>query len=186
MSSLYSNEIGLIHFVASVSALVFGSAVLLMTKGSKTHIRMGYCYVASMVVLLATAFMLYNLFGKWGIFHYFAVIASVTLALGMVPIFLRNHVKNWAYLHFSFMYWSVIGLYGAFVSEMMTRIPEVPFYNMVGFATAGVMLAGGIVFGFNKSKWMRIMGAISHQSKSKGEFAKKSTDESRQSTATQN
>jgi uncharacterized membrane protein len=160
MQNIINNEIGLIHFLASVSALVFGSAVLLMTKGSKTHIRMGYCYVVSMVVLLVTAFMLFNLFGKWGIFHYFAVIGSVTLALGMIPIFLRNHIRNWAYLHFSFMYWSVIGLYGAFVSEMMTRIPEVPFYNMVGFATAGVMLAGGIVFGFNKSKWMRIMGVV--------------------------
>ena len=171
MSSLFSSEIGLIHFVASILALILGTAVLIMTKGSKSHIRMGYFYVASMVVLLVTAFMLYNLFGKWGIFHYFAVISSVTLALGMIPIFLRNHIKNWAYLHFSFMYWSVIGLYGAFVSEMMTRIPEVPFYNMVGVATGGVMLFGGILFGINKAKWMKIMGAISKQSKSKGEFA---------------
>lgn len=161
MSSLFSSEIGLIHFVASVLALILGTAVLLMTKGSKTHIRMGYFYVASMVVLLVTAFMLYNLFGKWGIFHYFAVISSVTLALGMIPIFLRNDIKNWAYLHFSFMYWSVIGLYGAFVSEMMTRIPDTPLYNMVGLATGGVMLFGGIMFGINKPKWMKMMAAIS-------------------------
>lgn len=171
MSSLFSSEIGLIHFVASISALVFGTAVLLMTKGSKIHIRMGYFYVASMVVLLVTAFMLYNLFGKWGIFHYFAVISSLTLALGMIPIFLRNDIRNWAYLHFSFMYWSVIGLYGAFVSEMLTRIPEVPFYNMVGVATGVVMLVGGIVFGINKAKWMKIMEAISKQNRTKGEFA---------------
>jgi hypothetical protein len=132
---------------------------------------MGYFYVASMVVLLVTAFMLYNLFGKWGIFHYFAVISSVTLALGMIPIFLRNQIKNWAYLHFSFMYWSVMGLYGAFVSEMMTRIPETPLYNMVAVATGGVMLIGGIVFRFFKPKWMKIMGTIPKHTRSKGEFA---------------
>ena len=163
MYNLINNEIGLIHFIASVLALVFGSTVLAMTKGSKFHIRTGYLYVVSMLVMLATAFMLYNLFGKWGIFHYFAVISSFTLLLGMVPVFLRNQIKNWAYLHFSFMYWSVIGLYGAFVSEMMTRIPEVPFYNMVGLATAGVMLVGLILFGINKAKWMRMMVEISRK-----------------------
>ena len=163
MANLINNEIGLIHLIASVLALVFGSAVLMMTKGSKIHIRTGYLYVVSMVVLLVTAFMLYNLFGKWGIFHYFAVISSFTLLLGMVPVFLRNQIKNWAYLHFSFMYWSVIGLYGAFVSEMLTRIPQVPFYNMVGLATAGVMLVGGILFGINKAKWMRMMVEISRK-----------------------
>ncbi|MCL6258563.1 hypothetical protein M3O96_05655 [Aquiflexum sp. TKW24L] len=171
MQHIFNNEIGLIHFIASVLALGLGSAVLLMTKGSKTHIRMGYLYVASMAVLLVTAFMLYNLFGKWGIFHYFAVVSSLTLALGMIPIFLRNQIKNWAYLHFSFMYWSVMGLYGAFVSEMMTRIPETPLYNMVAVATGGVMVIGGIVFGFYKPKWMKIMGTIPKLKKSKGEFA---------------
>jgi uncharacterized membrane protein len=171
MLNLVNNQIGLIHFVASVMALLFGTAVLVMTKGSKKHIRVGYFYVVSMVVLLVTAFSLYNLFGRWGIFHYFAVISSITLLLGMVPIFKRNQIRNWAYLHFSFMYWSVIGLYGAFVSEMLTRIPEVPFYNMVGVATGVVMLVGGIVFGINKAKWMKIMGAISKQNRSKGEFA---------------
>lgn len=163
MYNLIKNEIGLVHFIASVLALIFGSAVLFMTKGSKTHIRTGYLYVVSMVVLLVTAFMLYNLFGKWGIFHYFAVLSSTTLLLGMVPIFLRNQFKNWAYLHFSFMYWSVIGLYGALVSELMTRIPEVPFYNMIGLATGGVMLVGGIFFGINKAKWRRLMIELSEK-----------------------
>ena len=160
MFSIVNNEIGLIHLIASMAALVFGTAVLMMTKGTKMHIRTGYFYVASMVILLVTAFMLYNLFGKWGIFHYFAVVSTFTLLLGMMPIFMRNQIKNWAYLHFSFMYWSVIGLYGAFVSEMMTRIPEVPFFGMVGLATAGVMVVGGIVFGFYKAKWLSLMATI--------------------------
>lgn len=158
MYNLINNQIGLTHFIASVLALVFGSAVLVMTKGSKIHIRTGYLYGVGMVVLLVTALMLYNLFGKWGVFHYFAVVSSCTLLLGMIPVFLRNQIKNWAYLHFSFTYWSVIGLYGALVSEMMTRIPEVPFYNRVGLATAGVMLVGGILFGINKTKWRKNIG----------------------------
>ena len=158
ISNLIQNEIGFIHLIASTAALVFGSAILLMTKGTKIHIRIGYAYFASMVIMLITAFMLYNLFGKWGIFHYFAIVSSLTLLLGMGPIMFRAHFKNWAYLHFSFMYWSVIGLYGAFVSEMMTRIPEAPLYNMVGLATGGVMVFGGIVFGFLKPKWMGILG----------------------------
>jgi hypothetical protein len=51
------------------------------------------------------------------------------------------------------MYWSVMGLYAAFVAETMVRIPDAPFYNMVGWATGGVMLIGGIAFGYYKKSW---------------------------------
>mgnify|MGYP006270489875 CR=1 FL=1 len=32
------------------------------------------------------------------------------------------------------MYWSVVGLYAAFAAEILTRIPDTPFLNMVGLA----------------------------------------------------
>ena len=57
------------------------------------------------------------------------------------------------------MYWSVMGLYGAFVAEMMVRIPRIViedgspnamFYNMIGIAVFFVM--GFAYFGIKKKQ----------------------------------
>ena len=60
------------------------------------------------------------------------------------------------------MYWSIMGVYGAFVSETLVRMPKVViesgipnsvFYNMTGIGTAIVMGLGVYFFLKNKSKW---------------------------------
>jgi len=158
MENLIGDTTGLIHLIASTIALITGTAVLLMTKGTKLHIQVGYAYVVSMGIIIVTAFMIYRLFGGWGIFHYTTLVSLVTIGLGMIPIWLKRPAKKWKYLHFSFMYWSVMGLYAAFAAEVLTRIPETPFYSMVGIATAVIMVTGGVVFGINKAKWMKLFG----------------------------
>jgi len=70
-------------------------------------------------------------------------------------------------LHFSFMYWSIMGVYGAFVSETLVRMPKVViesgipnsvFYQMTGIGTAIVMGLGVYFFLKNKSKWDKQFG----------------------------
>lgn len=60
------------------------------------------------------------------------------------------------------MYWSVIGVYGAFVSETLVRMPKVVvesgipnsvLYNMTGVGTAFVMGLGVYFFLKLKPKW---------------------------------
>jgi uncharacterized membrane protein len=152
---VYSN-IGFIHLIASILALVFGSLVLILEKGTKRHKQIGYAYFVSMIGVLATAFMIYRLFGRFGIFHVTAIISSVTLMFGIIPAILRKPVNNWLRLHFGFMFWSVIGLYAAFAAESLVRIPQTPFFGMVGIATFAVMIFGGIVFGIKQNKWAEI------------------------------
>jgi len=147
------NEIGLFHVFASIMALITGSWVLLSKKGTIMHIRIGYAYVISMAVLLGTAFNLYHLFGKWGIFHYMALVSTVTLVMGMIPVLQKPRKSHSIYYHFSWMYWSVFGLYAAFVSEMLTRLPQTPFFGMVFFATFATMAIGGLIFGIKKEQW---------------------------------
>lgn len=161
MEHFVSDTTGLIHVIASVLSLVFGTMVLALQKGTKNHVKVGYAYVISMAVVILTSFMMYNLFGKWGVFHYAAVVSLFSISMGMIPIWTKRPLNSWKYYHFSFMYWSVIGLYAAFVSEILTRVPETPFYNMVGIATFGVMLIAGIVFGVKKAKWEAVFGAES-------------------------
>lgn len=155
MESIITSTTGLIHFIAGLIALVAGSAVLLMEKGTQTHKKIGYIYCLSMVILIITAFMIYRLFGGWGIFHWAAVISTLTLLAGMIPPLFLRHTKYWLSLHFNSMYWSVFGLYGAFVAESAVRIPDTPFFWMVGIAVFVVMTSGAVGFGIYSKKWKK-------------------------------
>lgn len=160
----YHDTIGFVHLITAVISLITGTMILLMRKGTSSHKKIGYVYVASMTVLLITAFMIYRLWGGWGLFHYAALISSVTLLGGFVPILFRYPRKSYIAFHFSFMYWSVMGLYGAFFAEIMTRLPNllygdtglsIMFFNFLGITVGLVMTIGGIYFYKNKNRWER-------------------------------
>lgn len=53
------------------------------------------------------------------------------------------------------MYWSIIGLYAAFVSETLTQTPETPFFGMLGLTTLGVMAVASWGFHKYKKRWDR-------------------------------
>ena len=150
---LYHDYTGFIHLFSSIVAVVAGTLVLTLRKGTKIHKVIGYIYVAAMFVLLATAFMIYRLFGGFGIFHVAGIISTITLLGGLIPV-LRRKPKNWVFFHFIWMYWSVFGLYAALVSEIMTRVPSTPFFGMVGFATGAVMLSAALIFSRKKKQWL--------------------------------
>ncbi|NNE71769.1 MAG: hypothetical protein HKN29_15600 [Rhodothermales bacterium] len=149
-----SSSLGLIHFIAALLSLVTGTAVLAMAKGTRRHRLVGYGYWFSMAVMLVSSFLTYNLFGGWGIFHWFSVVSSITLIGGIIPVFVRKS-PNWVEAHFAFMYWSVFGLYAALWSEILTRVPETPFFNMVGIATFLTMAVGYAGWARYKTKWNR-------------------------------
>jgi uncharacterized membrane protein len=157
-----TDEIGLVHLIFSIISLISGTLILWLTKGTKTHKKIGYLYSISMLIVLSTAFAMYNLFGTWGIFHWSALVSSLTLACGLLPILFKRPKNNYISLHFSFMYWSVIGLYGAFMAETFVRLPKIViesgipntmFYNMTGIAVAITMGLGAYFFIKLKPSW---------------------------------
>jgi len=171
--NLVSNEIGLIHLIVSIFALVFGTWVLTARKGTRTHRQVGYLYAVSMILLITSAFMIYRLFGRFGVFHVAAIASTITLLGGMIPVILRRPENSWLNLHFNFMYWSVFGLYAAFMAEMAVRLPvrtafssPVTFFIMVGVATFSTMLVGQIIFFKNKKKWQEILSVPTGKEKS--------------------
>ena len=153
MRQVVFSEIGLIHLIVSILALIFGTLVLVLEKGTKRHKQIGYAYFVSMLGVIVTAFMIYRLFGRFGIFHITALISLVTLSAGMIPAILRKPVNKWFRWHYGFMYWSVMGLYAAFVAETMVRVPQTPFFGMVGIATFLVMLFGAVIFVKSQKTW---------------------------------
>ncbi|WP_405207268.1 hypothetical protein [Aquimarina sp. LLG6339-5] len=161
---MFLSAIGIVHFVSSIISLLFGTLALIKPKGTKNHKRIGYVYTIAMGVLLATSFMIYRLHGTFGVLHWFAVISSITLLLGIIPMFIKKPT-NYLQLHLSSMYWSVIGLYCAFFAEVLTRIPFILkvnsniipiFYSLVGIATALVSIIGSIYFRKYKNSWISL------------------------------
>jgi len=144
---------GTFHLSVAILALLFGTIVLWAKKGTQFHKRAGYLYAINMILLNITAFMLYNLTGKFNVFHIAAIVSSATLLSGFVPILLKKPINGYMDLHIGFMYWSVIGLYAAFVSETAVRIPSTPFWGAVGFGTAIVMFFASIIFAKKRHQW---------------------------------
>lgn len=153
---LIEYPVGAFHLAFAIIALLTGTTILCLKKGTSLHKKIGYIYAISMLLLNISALMIYRLFDGFGIFHYAALLSLATIIGGMVPALLRKPKKSWYSLHFSFMYWSVMGLYAAFASEILTRIPESPFLGMVGIATGVIMLAAGFYFNKVKPRWKEI------------------------------
>ena len=125
-------SLGWIHTVAALTALVAGAAVLLTRKGTRRHRRLGWAYVASMLLLNGTALLIYRLFGRFGPFHMGAIFNFLTVAAGTAAALearrargRRNPVERARAVerHYQWMTWSYVGLAAAAVSEVATRMP---------------------------------------------------------------
>ena len=136
---------GLVHALIGVAALLLGLVVVLQRKGTRAHRRIGQAYVVSMVLLNATALMIYDLYGRFGPFHVAAAISLATVGAGFVPVYRRRPQTTWMSLHAMFMGWSYVGLVAAFISEIATHMPGVRFGTGVAVATFLAVAGGAIV-----------------------------------------
>lgn len=142
MYGFVNSALGWFHLITALLAMMAGAFVLAAKKGTTQHKRVGYSYVVAMIMVCGSALGIYNLTGRFGLFHIMAIVSSLTLALGMIPLLLKHLPRKYKSVHIWFMYYSVLGLYAAFASELSVRIPEKPFFAMVGIATATVFVAG--------------------------------------------
>lgn len=118
LDNIIHSTVGGLHTIAALFALIFGTIVFIGKKGTKTHKRLGYAYLFFMYFLNISSFFIYN-FNGFSLFHGFAIFSLLTITGAIVPTLLRT--KNWIYLHFYFMNWSVVGLYSALCAEIGTR-----------------------------------------------------------------
>lgn len=65
--------LGWIHFITSIIAMLTDAYILFQSKGTRRHKQAGYIYVASMVLVCGSALGIYNLTGKFGVFHIVAL-----------------------------------------------------------------------------------------------------------------
>lgn len=159
MHTLVDDNIGLTHLISGLFALVFGGGVLILKKGTTLHKRVGYLYVASMVVMIATSFGIYRLFGKFGVFHFLSLISTFSLLAGMLPMLKKVRTPQDLETHFKRMYWSVVGLYAAFAAESFVRIPKFgSFWAAVAWSFVGVFIICFIAFIKMRPVWSNKFG----------------------------
>jgi uncharacterized membrane protein len=136
------STLGWIHTAAALAALVTGAAVLLRSKGTRRHRQLGWTYVASMVLLNATALAIYRLSGTFGPFHIAALFSLATVVAGAIPAVRRRPAGTWVVYHYWWMTYSYLGLLAATAAEVATRVPGNNFWWTVIAASAAVFAFG--------------------------------------------
>ena len=137
---LQSHSLGLVHFLMALAAMLFGAAVIFIRKGTRKHRWMGRSYVAMMLGLNGTALLNYELYGRFGPFHWMVLASLATVVAGFVPTWRK--APGWIYRHAYFMAWSYIGLMAAAVAEVTSRVPGWSFGPSVVISSVVVIVAG--------------------------------------------
>lgn len=158
MYDFVNSSLGWFHLVTALIAMLAGAFVLSTRKGTRRHKRAGYLCVVSMVLVCGSAMGIYRLTGAFGIFHVTAIVGFATLAAGLLPMFMKSLDRKYKAVHVWFMYYSVLGLYAAFASELSVRIPDRPFYTMVGIATGVIFGVGTLIIIKKEKGWTRYFG----------------------------
>ncbi len=169
--------LGVLHLAMAFTAIAAGAAVLVTApKGGRTHKRLGWIYLASMLALNGSALLIYRLFNGFGPFHLaalvslFSVIAGGGLAIAARRARLRGDRARRAEFvggHFRAICWSYIGLLAALVSETATRleiarpadVPGRAFGIAVGLATLSVVTTGAYLIRSRRERLLAPFGA---------------------------
>jgi uncharacterized membrane protein len=138
------STLGWVHMVFGLVALLAGTAVILTRKGTRWHRTLGHLYLTNMIALNVSGLFIYNLYGRFGPFHWMALGSLLTLVAGMVPIFTRRPKGRWLELHAAFINGSYVGLVAATAAEVTSRLPgtEGSFGPVVGLTTVAVIGIG--------------------------------------------
>lgn len=148
------STLGWIHTIFGLVALAAGTAVIMTRKGTRRHRTLGYIYLTNMIALNGTSLFIYNLYGRFGPFHWMALGSLLTLIAGIVPVLTRRPKGRWLELHAAFISGSYVGLVAATAAEITSRIPgtEAFFGPVVGLTSALVIVVGALLIQRNLPK----------------------------------
>lgn len=120
------STINIIHTVFSVTALLAGGFIFFNAKGTRRHVKAGWLYVASMLILLFTSFFIFDLFGGFGVYHALSIVSLVTMGLGIYfPLVARSNA-GWLIQHYMWMSYSYVGLVMAGGPHLFALVPDWP------------------------------------------------------------
>lgn len=137
---LQEHTLGLIHLLTALAAMTFGTAVIFSRKGTRNHRWLGRGYLAMMLALNGTALLSYELYGRFGPFHWMVLASLATVIAGYLPT--RRKAPYWKYQHAYFMAGSYVGLMAAAAAEVASRVPGWSFGLSVVLSSIVVIVVG--------------------------------------------
>ena len=140
---LQSHLLGLVHTTTALVALILGLIMILRRKGGRSHRWIGRCYLVAMLALNITALMIYDLYGRFGPFHWMALFSLLTVLGGYRAA--RRKVGNWRHPHAYYMTGSFVGLVAATVAEIASRVPGWSFGASVVISSTLVIVIGVVI-----------------------------------------
>ena len=117
------SPIGIVYTACGTLALIFGTIIFLVPKVTRWHIRLGWIYVASIVGVNGTALAIYELTGRFNLFHALALASLAMVVVGLVQVVPRRRPRKWVWRHYQYMCWSFVGLLAATNNEAFVRLP---------------------------------------------------------------
>lgn len=138
------DPVGAIHAGLGLAAVGVGTVMVILDKGTRPHRLVGRLFAALLVGVNGTAFLLYDLLGTWGPFHWLALVSLATLGVGVTVAWLQRPT-HWLEMHGRFMSWAYAGLLAAFASEVGVRLPGVGFLPGVIVPSALVIAAAAVL-----------------------------------------
>ncbi|MGB5188547.1 hypothetical protein [Robiginitalea sp.] len=138
------NLISQLHIGSALLALILAAVVLIASKGTRFHKRMGYFFTISLVLVNGSAALMYNLTGRFNLLHVFVMISLGSLIYGMIPAIRRKPV-NWLRRHISGMTGAALGVWAAGLAELTIRVLP-GFLNPTQIM--GIAAGIGVVFFF--------------------------------------
>ena len=134
------HPLGFVHLLTAVLAVACGTAIVFVRKGTRVHRWLGRGYVGSMLGVNMTAFVIYELFNGFGLFHWMALASLATVVIGYLPTWRKN--PGWKVTHAYFMTGSYVGLLAALAAETFTRTAVLPFLSAVAASSLAVIAVG--------------------------------------------
>jgi uncharacterized membrane protein len=112
---------GGIHFVCSVIGMLSGMFVLLQTKGTALHRKIGYVFVTALVGVNLSALLIYDFNdGNVSVFHFLIPVSLFFLGFGIIPMIGRRK-PGAVNRHIIGMNGAVLGLWAAGATEYFVR-----------------------------------------------------------------
>jgi len=121
LSNWVHSSVGAIHFVCSVVAMLSGMFVLLYTKGTAFHRKIGYVFVTALIGVNISALFIYDFNdGSISVFHFLIPVSLFFLSFGIIPMIGKRKTSA-ASRHIIGMNGAVLGLWAAGATEYFVR-----------------------------------------------------------------
>lgn len=134
------------HVTTSSLALCLGALVFLLPKGTALHRKIGYGYVAAMMLAAGSGFFLHGFNGGWSFFHALSAFTLLNLALGLYTIQRARRTGNRRLItrHYGFMAGSYVAPVSALLGQFVPALLPIDRRSGVALVVL-VTIAVGVI-----------------------------------------